>query len=114
MDINGFQILKVLPKVKTMTLKIKMSETLPHISQSRKHSIELSMGDQGGFESSKIAYSKKELLKLFPISDKTLFNLRKREHNPIPFVKLGSRVLYPVSEIHSWWNQRQDDQKGAA
>ena len=45
MDINGFQILKVLPKVKTMTLKIKMSETLPHNSQSRKHSTELSIGD---------------------------------------------------------------------
>lgn len=45
MDINGFQILKVLQKAKTMTLKIKMSETLPHTWPSKKHSKELSIGD---------------------------------------------------------------------
>lgn len=67
-----------------------------------------------GFDPYKFAFSEKELLKLFPICSRTLFKLRKCEHNPIPFVKIGSRVLYPVAAIHSWWKQRQDDQKGAA
>ena len=54
----------------------------------------------------KLAYSEKELLKELPVSSKTLYNLRHSEVDPLPFINLNARVLYPVAEVHKWWNAK--------
>jgi hypothetical protein len=28
-----------------------------------------------------------------------------RQRGEIPFVKVGDRVLYPVDDIHAWWDK---------
>ena len=54
----------------------------------------------------KLAYSEEELLKELPVSSKTLYNLRHSEMDPLPFINLNARVLYPVAEVHKWWNAK--------
>jgi len=61
----------------------------------------------------KLAYSEKELLAILPVCSKTLYNLRQSEIHPLPFINLNSRVMYPVAEVHKWWNDKLK-KKGAA
>ena len=47
-----------------------------------------------------LAYSEDELIRLFPISKRKLFDLRKS--GQIPHIKLGRRVLYPAKQVAEW------------
>jgi excisionase family DNA binding protein len=48
----------------------------------------------------RLTLSPKEVAELLGVSEKTLW-LRTRE-GALPAVKLGRRVLYPVSELEAW------------
>lgn len=52
---------------------------------------------------SRLCYSQREMLEILPLSERKLFSMRQR--GEIPFVKVGDRVLYPVDEIHAWWER---------
>ena len=47
-----------------------------------------------------IAYSEDELVRRFPISKRTLYDLRKA--GLIPHIKVGRRVLYPAKQVAEW------------
>ena len=50
----------------------------------------------------KLAYSPKELSKALSLSTHTLAKDRKVGHIGIPFVKLGNRIVYPVTKVQEW------------
>jgi hypothetical protein len=50
----------------------------------------------------RLCYDQQQMLEILPLSERTLFSMRQR--GEIPFVKVRDRVLYPVDEIHAWWN----------
>ena len=47
-----------------------------------------------------LAYTEDQLVQLFPISKRQLFELRRR--GQVPHMKVGKRVLYPTREISEW------------
>lgn len=51
----------------------------------------------------RLGYSQQEMLEILPLSERKLFSMRQR--GEIPFVKVGDRVLYPVDDIHAWWDK---------
>jgi predicted DNA-binding transcriptional regulator AlpA len=53
-------------------------------------------------DSEKLAYSPEELSKLISVSEETLYKDRVHGHLGIPFVKMGSRVVYPKSKVEEW------------
>ena len=63
-------------------------------------SVELVKPTPGGL--SRLCYDQQQMLEILPLSERTLFSMRQR--GEIPFVKVRDRVLYPVDEIHAWWN----------
>jgi hypothetical protein len=63
-------------------------------------SVELLKPTAGGLP--RLCYDQQQMLEILPVSDRKLFSMRQR--GEIPFVKVRDRVLYPVDEIHAWWN----------
>lgn len=47
----------------------------------------------------------KEAAKFLAISEKTLWNLRKR--GEIPYLKIGRSVRYPVDDLRRWISRRR-------
>lgn len=50
----------------------------------------------------KVFYDRKEIMALTGLCMTTIDKCIKREHNPLPSVKLGRRVMIPVKEFNEW------------
>jgi hypothetical protein len=50
----------------------------------------------------RLGYNQQQMLEILPLSERTLFNMR--QCGEIPFVKVRDRILYPVDDIHAWWD----------
>jgi hypothetical protein len=53
-----------------------------------------------------LGYNQREILAILPLSERTLFTMRQR--GEIPFVKVRDRILYPVDDIHAWWDRLKE------
>lgn len=73
-------------------------------NDSRPNSSDLRKSGVAGLN--RLGYNQREILEILPLSERTLFNMRQR--GEIPFVKVRDRILYPVDDIHAWWDGLKD------
>jgi predicted DNA-binding transcriptional regulator AlpA len=46
------------------------------------------------------------------VSKRTLYSLRKRKLDPVPFVPLGSRVMYDPRDLRDWIDRQKQSRDG--
>ena len=51
-----------------------------------------------------------ELLKLLRITRGTAWRIRKRRRDPLPYIRIGSKVLYPCKWVEAWLKRQQAPQ----
>ena len=59
----------------------------------------------------KLLLSAREAAKVLSVCERTLFSLTA-PRGPIPSVRLGSRVLYPVAALEAWIASETGAEKG--